>query len=387
MGAGSSFQLACASAQAINFRQPSCCLFASDPSNPSYTLTFALPGFRQIQWEYARKPGVYDFFPHLEQVHVKRMFRHWVAASLCALTIPALAAPAAVQQQSTQTTLLVDTRDINGHTEANIFVAVSGTDGLGAPGSITITDGGKSLAGFVLDAQGQATSTLTLPGGSHSLRALYSGDSAHTASSSSVKPLAATAGTTPDFSVAVAPASFSLKQGQSGSAIVTVTPINAASLAAPMFVTISCSGLPDQTSCAFTPENIEIPVGASTGITSSLVIATQAPSLARATPPAVRQAQPVEWALMLPGVLAFGGLAFGLRRRRALSRFMLLALVAFVSVLGSTACSPLYNYRNHGPLPNRPTPPGTYNVTISAQSSNGVTATTHTTTMALTVTQ
>jgi len=46
---------------------------------------------------------------------------------------------------------------------------------------------------------------------------------------------------------------------------------------------------------------------------------------------------------MLPGVLAFGGLAFGLRRRRALSRFMLLALVAFVSVLGSTACSPLYN--------------------------------------------
>jgi hypothetical protein len=319
---------------------------------------------------------------------VIRMFRHWVAASLCALTIPALAAPAAVQQQSTQTTLLVDTRDVNGHTEANIFVAVSGMDGLGAPGSITITDLGKSLAGFVLDAQGQATSTLTLPGGSHSLRAFYSGDSAHTASSSSVRPLAATAGTTPDFSVAIAPGSLSLKQGQSGSAIVTVTPINAASLAAPMFVTISCSGLPDQTTCGFTPENIEIPVAASKGITSSLVIATQAPSLTtQANPAAVRQTQPVEWAILLPGVLAFGGLAFGLRRRRALSRFMLLALVAFVTVLGSAACSPLYNYRNHGPLPNRPTPPGTYNVTISAQSSNGVTATTHTTTMALTVTQ
>jgi hypothetical protein len=155
-----------------------------------------------------------------------------------------------------------------------------------------------------------------------------------------------------------------------------------------MFVTISCSGLPDQTTCGFTPENIEIPVAASKGITSSLVIATQAPSLTtQANPAAVRQTQPVEWAILLPGVLAFGGLAFGLRRRRALSRFMLLALVAFVTVLGSAACSPLYNYRNHGPLPNRPTPPGTYNVTISAQSSNGVTATTHTTTMALTVTQ
>ena len=387
MGAGSSFQLACASAQAINSDSPPASYLPLIRPTPRTLLRSLCPASARYNGSTRENRAFYDFFPYLEQVHVIRMFRHWVAASLCALTIPALAAPAAVQQQSTQTTLLVDTRDVNGLTEANIFVAVSGMDGLGAPGSITITDGGKSLAGFVLDAQGQATSTLTLPGGSHSLRALYSGDSAHTASSSSVKPLAATAGTTPDFSVAVAPASFSLKQGQSGSAIVTVTPINAASLAAPMFVTISCSGLPDQTSCAFTPENIEIPVGASTGITSSLVIATQAPSLARATPPAVRQAQPVEWALMLPGVLAFGGLAFGLRRRRALSRFMLLALVAFVSVLGSTACSPLYNYRNHGPLPNRPTPPGTYNVTISAQSSNGVTATTHTTTMALTVTQ
>jgi hypothetical protein len=61
--------------------------------------------------------------------------------------------------------------------------------------------------------------------------------------------------------------------------------------------------------------------------------------------------------------------------------------VAFVTVLGSTACSPLYNYRNHGPPHNLPTPAGTYTVTISAQSSNGVAATTHTTTMALQVTQ
>ena len=100
-----------------------------------------------------------------------RKFRHWVAAYLCAIAIPALAAPAAIPQQPTQTTLLVDTRDVNGHTEANIFVAVSGADGLGAPGSVTLSDGGKSLAGFELEAQGQATSTITLPGGSHSLRA------------------------------------------------------------------------------------------------------------------------------------------------------------------------------------------------------------------------
>jgi len=315
------------------------------------------------------------------------MFRHWVAVYLCAIALPAFAAPAAVSQQPTQTTLLVDTRDVNGHTEASLFVAVSGADGLSAPGAITITDGGKSLGGFVLDSQGQATSTITLPGGAHSLRAVYTGNSTHATSSSGVSALAATAGTTPDFSIAVAPGSVSLKQGQSGSAMVTVTPVNAASLAAPMFVTISCAGLPDQTTCSFTPENIEIPVGSSTGIGSSMVIATQAPSLTKAQAGKVRDAHPTAWAILLPGTLMLGGLAFGLRRRRSLSRLVLVALVGLVGVLGSTACAPLYNYRNHGPPQNLPTPAGTYNVTITAQSSNGVTATTHTTTMALTVTQ
>ena len=316
-----------------------------------------------------------------------RMFRHWVAAYLCAFALPALAAPAAITQQPTHTTLVVNTRDVDGHTQAEISVAVTGADGLGAPGTITLTDGGKSLAGFALDPQGQATSTITLPGGSHSLRAIYSGNSTHAISNSAVSTLAAVTGTTPDFSVAVAPASASLKQGQAGSAIVTVTPINAASLTAPMFVTISCSGLPDQTSCTFTPENIEIPVGATKGITSSMVIATQGPSIASAEPAKLRSSNPVAWAILLPGTLTLGGLAFGLRRRRFLSRLTLMALLAFVGVLGSTACSPLYNYRNHGPTPNLPTPTGTYNVTVSAQSSNGVTATTHTTTIALTVTK
>jgi hypothetical protein len=328
-----------------------------------------------------------DFFLYLEQVHVIRMFRHRVAVMLYAIAIPAFAAPAAVQQQPTQTTLLVDSRDVNGHTQANLFVTVSGADGLAAPGSITITDGNKSLAGFVLDSQGQATSTLSLAGGSHELRAVYSGSATHATSISTVSPLAATAGTTPDFSSSINPGTVSLKQGQSGAALVTVTPVNAASLTAPMFVTISCSGLPDQTSCTFTPENIEIPVGAATGINSSMVIATQAPSIAGAEPSNLRTARPVAWAVLLPGTLTLGGLAFGLRRRKALSRLVLLALVAFVGVLGSTACSPLYNYRNHGPPQNLPTPTGTYNLTISAQSSNGVTATTHTTSMALTVTK
>ena len=308
----------------------------------------------------------------------------WVAALGIALAvIPASAA----SRQASQTTLLVDTRDFNGHTEATVFVAVSGSDGLPATGSVAISDNGRPLAGYALDLQGQISEVLDLAPGVHNFTAIYSGDSAHLASNSEPKPIRAATGSTPDFSISVAPATLSLKQGQSGSAIVSVTPINAASLTAPMFVTISCAGIPDQTSCTFTPENIEIPVGATAAITSSMLIATQAGSLTKLNPAPHRDAHPIALAVLVPGSLALAGLAFGFRRRRILSRLVLLVLLGFVTVLGATACSPLYNYRNHGPLKNLPTPTGTYNVTINAQSSNGVTATTHNTSLALTVTQ
>ena len=295
------------------------------------------------------------------------------------------AATAASTQQATQTTLLVDTRDVNGRTQANVFVAVSGVDGLPATGAIAIADAGKPLAGFSLDAQGQATEIIELAPGSHSLTAVYVGDTSHLPSKSEVAPVAATAGTTPGFSVSVSPGTLSLAQGQSGSAVVSVTPINAASLSSPMFVTISCSGLPDQSNCTFTPENIEIPVNATSAINSTMVIATQSGSLTSTKPAVMRDAHPVAWAI-LPGGLILAGLAFGLRRRRFLSRLALLTLIGLVAMLGATACNPLYNYKNHGPTRNLPTPAGSYTVKVAAQSSNGVTANTQYTSLALTVT-
>jgi hypothetical protein len=60
-------------------------------------------------------------------------------------------------------------------------------------------------------------------------------------------------------------------------------------------------------------------------------------------------------------------------------------LVAFVAVLGATACNARYDYYNHGPPINPATPAGTYTVTVTGQSSNGVTAITNSTTVALTV--
>jgi peptidoglycan/LPS O-acetylase OafA/YrhL len=152
-----------------------------------------------------------------------------------------------------------------------------------------------------------------------------------------------------------------------------------------MFVTLSCSGFPDQSSCAFTPENVEILPNTTAAIISSMVVTTQAKSLASDTPPAHPTSNPVAWAVLLPGTLGLAGLAFSSRRRRWLSRLSLVALVGLVTVLGATACAPRYNYFNHGPPHNLPTAPGTYTLLVTAQSSNGITATTHTTTFALTV--
>src|SRR5581483_7206511 len=173
--------------------------------------------------------------------------------------------------------------------------------------------------GMALDAAGRATATLALAPGEHHLTASYAGDTLHASSVSEVRPVAAATGAAPDFSIGVNPATISLTQGQSGSVLASVTPVNASSLTAPMFVTMSCSGLPDQASCTFTPENIEILPGTTAAVTSSMNLATAAAS--RASRESVGQETGnVEWAIVLPGALGLAGLAFGARRRRWLSR-------------------------------------------------------------------
>ena len=310
-----------------------------------------------------------------------------VAGLSLALALPALArSTEAPRNLATATTLSAETRDVSGHTQTTLTISVTGQDGQPAQGVVVIADKGKQLAGVTLDSSGHATAMIMLAPGEHSLTAAYGGDTTHQTSLSQVTPVRAATGTAPDFAIAVAPATISLAQGQSGSVTASVTPVNASSLTAPMFVTLSCSGLPDQSSCTFTPENIEILPNAAAAVTSSMVLTTSAQGVQLRGAPLDRlHSSPVTWAVLLPEALGLVGMAFGSRRHRWLYRFCLLALVGIVGVLGTTGCNPLYNFRNHGPSPNLPTPVGTYTLLVTAQSSNGVTATTHSTTMVLKV--
>ena len=307
-----------------------------------------------------------------------------VAGLGIAFLVPALAVAAeSARGLATQTALSAETRDQDGRTQATVQVTVTGEDGLPAQGAVVLSDQSRQLAGAALNAEGQAKVVLDLPAGDHLLSAAYIGDATHQASASLPSGVHAMSGTgNPDFQVTASPATLSLTAGQSGTVTASVTPVNAASLTAPMFVTLSCSGLPDQSSCTFTPENVEILPGATAAITSSMVVVTQAASSASV---AHAHGNSVAWALLLPGVFGLGGLAWGVRRRPWLIRLSLVALVGLVTLLGTTACNPRYNYEHHGPPVNPATPAGTYTVYVTGQSSNGVTATTHSATVALTV--
>jgi hypothetical protein len=324
----------------------------------------------------------------LEQVHVTGFLRRGLrlplfAAFSIALAVPAPAmASADAPRQVTRTALSVETRDLNGRTQATLAVTVIGDDALPATGIVAIADNGKPLAGAALNAKGQAVLDLSLQEGDHSLTAAYMGDAAHLNSISEASPATASAGATPTFTVTVAPISLSLTPGQSGTVTASVTPANTSALNAPMFVTLSCSGLPDESSCSFTPENIEILPGATAAISIPVVIATQQ---GNASLPAHARSTSVAWAFLLPGAVFLGGLAWSARRRPWLHRLSLLAILGLVAILGTAGCNPHYYYYNHGPPLPPATPAGDYTITVTAQSSNGVTAITSNAKFALTV--
>ena len=318
---------------------------------------------RQIQWwSTLRQPGYTTLSRDLEQVHVRGFIRRGLRLQLVAgltmvAVLPALAqSPQHTPRVATQTSLAVDAHDQAGRTRVALAVAVATDDDASATGAVEIRDNGKPLAGAGLNAQGHAALVLDLPTGEHSFKAIYTGDASHIRSVSEFKGVHALATTSADFQISVAPASLSLTAGQSGSVIASITPENSAALTAPMFVTLSCSGLPDQSSCAFTPENLEILPNATNPLTSSIVIQTQQQEGSIAHP----GANGVALAVLLPGAFGLGLLAWSVRRRPWLQRLSLIALLALVATMGTTACDARYNYYNHGPPINPATPSGTY---------------------------
>jgi hypothetical protein len=328
----------------------------------------------------------------LEQVHVRGIFRRYLRLELIAGLGIALAMPAlAATDAATTTTLTAGT--LSGCTQPLALTVLA--SGSAATGTVTIEDefNGETmqLGSATLSAKGAANPSFSLATGSHILTAKFAGNSEYASSSSSTLAvdvteacnfMPAVSNITPDTTPV-----NTLAAGESGAATVSILPLTsyAAALTEPVFVTLSCSNLPDTITCTFTPENVEIMPGQTTALTSSMLIQTVAASTTTSLSPANRRPSPIAWAFLLPGALGLGGLAWGTRRRRWLNRLSIVALLGIVTLMGTTACNPRYGYKNHVPSTSTATPSGAYNLTITAQSSNGVTATTHSTAFALTV--
>ncbi len=309
------------------------------------------------------------------------------------LLLPVSAASA--QGISTTTTMTAQSATSSSCSLTTLTVGVTSTTGVPA-GTVTINDASSgspvSLGSKTLNSSGQTTFVFALANGVHTLSAVYTGNTAYNTSASVAISQTVSSQCTASFAVTVSGLSPSntLTAGQAGTATITVTPLPSfvpALGGTPAFITLSCSGLPNQASCTFSPENVEILPAQNEGMTSSMVLQTQAAGTAKAMPPASQSngSGPVAWAILLPGVLGLGGLAWGARRRAWLSRLSLVALVGFVAMLGTTACNPRYDYYHHAPPTNLPTPSGTFTVTVTGQSSNGISAVTQNTTFTLTV--
>jgi len=132
------------------------------------------------------------------------------------------------------------------------------------------------------------------------------------------------------------------------------------------------------TSSRFTP-SIVTPTSTA-AVTSTLQIQTTAPSTSTSRNeglPVGNGPAHLAYAMLIPGVLALIGIGGLSRRGRNGFRMMGIVVLLLASASGLTACSQRYSYLHHPPTANSGTPPGTYNVTITAYSNNGGEVTSH----------
>jgi hypothetical protein len=306
-----------------------------------------------------------------------------VLAVWIAVCISGTASTAWAQQATrTQLSMNSETQGAGGQTTLSANVAEVG----GSPvtsGTVSFETAKGSL-GSAFVQNGQATLKVDhLPAGTAQVTAVYHGEGNLSSSAASVHADAAQADASlPDFSITANPTSLSLSPGQYGTVVLTITPENGFN----SMVTLSCSGNPTASTCAFTPTTLT-PMTAN-AVTSSLQIQTQGGSgtAAENKAPRMKDASHIAFAFVLPGALVLIGLGT-VRRRSGLAGLRVIGFVALLaaSSLGLSACAARYDYLHHPPSANPGVAAGSYTVTVSAYSTASTGVTSHTVTLALTI--
>ncbi len=201
-------------------------------------------------------------------------------------------------------------------------------------GNVTFYDGATALGTSALVSSGTASFNATFTVlGAHNLTALYAGNADFLSSTSPIFKETITAG---DFSISATPAGPSVYTGQSSAVNVSVASINGFNQP----LALSCSGLPANTTCAFTPAAFSNGQGA-----TRLVIQTSAPQHSAAA------------SLSILGMLTLLFLP-GWKRRSGFVRLgvLLFVLGAAASLSGCASADAITGG----------TPPGKYHVAVTA---------------------
>jgi hypothetical protein len=194
--------------------------------------------------------------------------------------------------------------------------------------------------------------------GSYSVIANYSGDANNAQSASGTVMITIIA---PDFTIAANPQNLTIQAGQSGTVTLTLTPAGGYTGT----VNLSCTGLPSEASCTFSPSALT-PSGNS-AVTGQLTISTTAASSA-----SLGNHQPANIPWIPTGTLALAGLV-GLaispaRNRRWNSRLRVMSMLLILTA-GWISLQGCGGGGNSG-TKNAGTPPGTYAINVTAGGSN-----------------
>jgi subtilase family serine protease len=214
------------------------------------------------------------------------------------------------------------------------------------PAYVNFYNGTTFLGSATLNGSGVASlSTTSLPVGTASITAAYTGNGTY---SSSVSSPAATVIVTPAFSLAPSVATISVAQGGTGSATITMTP--ASGFTTPL--TYTCADPAPQSTCTMSPATATNQTQITVNVTT-----TQATGQLRLPP---GRNSRIFYAALLPGLLGIV-MAAGFRKHRVHGmRLLGLLVVLGSSTLWLGACG------NNSTVKNPGTTKGSYTLTINA---------------------
>jgi len=171
----------------------------------------------------------------------------------------------------TPTTTTLSSSNPNSNFGDTVIFTATVQGGMGNPptGTVTFMDGSTTLGMGTLTNGVTAYSTNSLTPGTHTITAVYGGDTQFQGSTS--PPLTQTVSNSSNqtFVISVIPGIISVNQGSSGTATVTVSP--AGGFNQP--VTFVCSNLPLYAACSFDPATVT-PDGSNKPVTSTMTVTT-----------------------------------------------------------------------------------------------------------------